>query len=207
MGAEQLPRGESYGQDAALSPVDRLGVWLSGVAVRRHAHFDGKRVADLGCGYEASFTRTILPSVTSALLVDVSLSGDLQTHSKVTVVEGDLAGVLPGILDESLDIVMCLSVLEHLDAPQEALDNIRRILAPGGVALINVPSWRGKRLLELSAFRLGLSPAQEMDDHKCYYDPRDLWPMLVRAGFRPSSIQCSRHKGGLNTFAACRVPA
>jgi hypothetical protein len=43
-----------------------------------------------------------------------------------------------------------------------------------------------------------------MDDHKAYYDPRDLWPLLVRAGFRPSDIRCFRHKFGLNTFAECR---
>ena len=73
--------------------------------------------------------------------------------------------------------------------------------------LLNVPTWRGKRALELSAFRLGLSPAEEMDDHKWYFDPRDLWLMLVRAGFRPSEIRCHRHKFGLNTFAACRVSA
>jgi len=70
---------------------------------------------------------------------------------------------------------------------------------------VNVPSWRGKRFLELSAYRLGLSPAEEIDDHKAYYDPRDLWPLLVRAGFRPSEIRCFRHKFGLNTFAVCRA--
>ena len=45
-----------------------------------------------------------------------------------------------------------------------------------------------------------------MNDHKTYYDPRDLWPMLVQAGFRPQDIKVHRHKFGLNTFAACRVP-
>jgi len=73
-----------------------------------------------------------------------------------------------------------------------------------GLAVVNVPSWRGKRFLEFSAFRLGTSPADEMQDHKAYYDPRDLWPILVRAGFAPRDIQCLRHKFGLNTFAACR---
>jgi hypothetical protein len=72
------------------------------------------------------------------------------------------------------------------------------------MALVNVPSWRGKRYLEFSAFRLGMSPADEMQDHKAYYDPRDLWPLLVRAGFSPRDIRCVRHKFGLNTFAACR---
>ena len=44
-----------------------------------------------------------------------------------------------------------------------------------------------------------------MDDHKRYYDPRDLWPLLVEAGFAPHAIRCRRHKFGLNTFAVCRV--
>ena len=52
----------------------------------------------------------------------------------------------------------------------------------------------------MSAFRLGTSPALEMDDHKMYYDARDLWPLLVRAGFKPSGIQLSYHKFGLNLF-------
>ena len=46
---------------------------------------------------------------------------------------------------------------------------------------VNVPSWWGKTALEFSAFRLGLSPAEEMNDHRRYYDPRDLWPKLVEA--------------------------
>jgi SAM-dependent methyltransferase len=97
-------------------------------------------------------------------------------------------------------------VLEHLWEPQEALGHFHRILAPGGVAILNVPSWLGKPFLELAAFRLGVSPRDEMNDHKSYYDPKDLWPMLVRAGFRPSLIRCHRHKFGLNTSAICRVP-
>jgi hypothetical protein len=86
------------------------------------------------------------------------------------------------------------------------LESIVRILAPGGQCLINVPSWKGKRYLELAAFQLKVSPASEMDDHKMYYDERDLWPLLVRAGFPPSQIRCFSHKFGLNTFAVCARP-
>src|SRR5205814_7419338 len=95
----------------------------------------------------------------------------------------------------------------HLWEPEALLRECWRIMAPGGTLLLNVPSWRGKRFLETSAFRLGLSPVEEMQDHKMYYDPRDLWPLLVRAGFKPRDIRCFRHKLGLNTFAACRKPA
>ena len=85
------------------------------------------------------------------------------------------------------------------DAPS-ALEGVGRLLRPGGVLLVNVPTWRGKRFLEFSAFRLGLSPKVEMDDHRMYYDKRDLWPLLVRAGFQPSRIRLFYHKFGLNLF-------
>jgi hypothetical protein len=44
----------------------------------------------------------------------------------------------------------------------------------------------------------------EMDDHKMYYDKRDLWPLLVRAGFKPSQIKLHYRKFGLNLFAVAR---
>lgn len=204
--ADAPPRTGAYGQHRAPTPVDRLGVWLSGVAVRRHASFEDVRFGDFGCGFDATFARTQLAAVRSALLVDVALAGDLKAHPKVNAIEGSLPDVLPTIEPASLDVVLCLSVLEHLWKPRRALGELRRVTAPGGIVLINVPSWRGKTALEFAAFRLGLSPAEEMDDHKRYYDPRDLWPLLVRAGFMPSHIRCHRHKLGLNTFAVCRVP-
>jgi SAM-dependent methyltransferase len=199
-------RSEAYGQGSAPSWVDRFGVWLSIRAVRRLTTFHDLRVADFGCGYEATLARSIIPRVRHLLLVDVQLADDLKDLPKVLATEGVIESVLPTIPSQSLDVAMCLSVLEHLEHPQEMLDGLHRVLAPGGLALINVPSWRGKWWLEMSAFRLGLSPASEMNDHKRYYDPRDLWPMLVRAGFGPDKISCRRHKFGLNTFAACRTP-
>jgi SAM-dependent methyltransferase len=202
--ATHQPRDWAYGQNRAPTLVDRFGVWLGARAVRRSARFAGIRFADLGCGYQAAFARTQLDAAASAVLVDVALADDLKRHPKVTAIEGALPEVLPQLDDQSFDVVLCVSVLEHLWDPEEALGHIHRILAPGGVAVLNVPSWRGKRFLELSAFRFGTSPAEEMDDHKAYYDPRDLWPLLVRAGFRPSQIRCRRHKFGLNTSAVCR---
>jgi SAM-dependent methyltransferase len=205
--AEVPDRSGSYGQHRPPSLVDRIGVRLSGVAVLRHADLEGARVGDFGCGFDASFTRSQLDVVRTALLVDLAVAPDLAAHPKVSVLEGSLPDALPLVPSASLDVTLCLSVLEHLWDPQDALRELRRVTAPGGVVLVNVPSWLGKRALELSAFRLGLSPAEEMDDHKWYFDPRDLWPLLVRAGFKPSGIRCTRHKLGLNTFATCRVPA
>jgi SAM-dependent methyltransferase len=204
--ADSSRRVGSYEEHRAHTRVDRFGIWLSARALNRHVpSFAGKSVGDFGCGYEARFVRSVLDEVERAVLVDVALAPDLKANERITAIEGALPDAVRDLDDASLDVVLCISVLEHLWEPLETLVELRRIVAPGGVCLLNVPSWRGKRFLELSAFRLGLSPAEEMDDHKAYYDPRDLWPLLVRAGFLPHNIECRRHKFGLNTFAACRV--
>ena len=199
-------RTQSYLQDSRGTVVDRFGVWLSARQIRRAVPtFAGKRVGDFGCGFAASFSRTIVGEVAGLTLVDVALADDLKADTRIRAIEGQLPGALAALPAASLDVVMIVSVLEHVTDPAGLLREVRRLLAPGGVALVNVPSWRGKRYLELATFRLHLGAACEVDDHKMYYDVRDLWPMLVAAGFRPSHIDCFSHKFGLNTFAVCKA--
>ncbi len=182
-------RTKSYGEGYQPTLVDRFGVWLSARQIHRYVpDFRGKRIGDFG------------------FLADVSIATELRNHPKVRGLTGPIPEVLSEIESQSLDVILCISVLEHLWEPSRAIAEFHRILAPGGVCLLNVPSWRGKWFLEYSAFRLGFSPAEEMNDHKCYYDVKDFWPLLVRAGFRPSDIRCFSHKFGLNTFAVCRSP-
>ncbi len=198
-------RAKSFGQDYNPTLVDRFGVWLSSRQIRRHVpDFQGKHIGDFGCGYHAAMARTVLADCSSVTLADVSLAPDLIAHPKVKALQGPLPEVLSVLSSSSLDVILCISVLEHLWEPLPALQEFHRLLAPGGVCLLNVPSWRGKWFLETSAFRLGLSPADEMNDHKNYYDVKDFWPLVVRAGFTPSAITCFSHKFGLNTFAVCR---
>ncbi len=200
-------RTKSFGEGYSPTLIDRFGVWLSARQVHRQVpDFRGLRIGDFGCGYHAAFVRTVLDQVASAALADVSVSLDLEAHSKVTAYRGAMPSVLSKIPSGTLDVVLCISVLEHLWEPVEAIREFRRMLTPGGVCVLNVPSWRGKRCLEYSAFKLKLSPADEMNDHKAYYDVRDLWPLLVRGGFLPADIRCFGHKFGLNTLAVCRVP-
>jgi SAM-dependent methyltransferase len=203
---DEAIRRRAYGQDRLPTVVDSFGVWLSGRRIHRYVpQWSGKRIGDFGCGYEAKFVQSVLDEVATAVVVDVALASHLKEHAKVRAVEGALPEAIDHVEDSSLDVVLCISTLEHLWEPVAALRGFCRVLAPSGLALLNVPTWQGKRYLELSAFRLGLSPPEEMDDHKAYYDPRDLWPLLVRAGFKPHNIRCFRHKFGLNTFAVCRI--
>jgi SAM-dependent methyltransferase len=197
-------RVHAYGETFRFTAVDRLGIWLSVRQVLRWAGDPrGKTIGDFGAGYRARTTTALLDRVALAYVADVSLAPEVLSNPKVRAIQGSLPGSLERIPEASVDLVLCVSVLEHVTDAPGLLREIHRVLKPGGRALINVPSWRGKWFLEFSAFKLGLSPASEMDDHKMYYDTKDLWPLLVSAGFRPSHIKCFAHKFGLNTFAVC----
>ena len=193
---------ESYGQHG-LTLVDRLGVWLSKRAIERHLrNRQDLEVLELGCGFRATHLVALEPKLKRGIGVDFQIAPELQTRNKFTFHQGLIEEILPKLGDECVDVVMLMSVLEHLREPQFVVQSAWRLLRPSGLLLVNVPTWIGKGFLEFSAFRLGLSPKVEIDDHKMYYDKRDLWPMLVRGGFKPSQIRLQYHKFGLNLFAA-----
>ena len=71
-------RTEAFAQSYDPSLTDRFGVWLSALQIRRWVpSFAGKRVADVGCGFHASFARTILDRAESVTLVDVALASGI----------------------------------------------------------------------------------------------------------------------------------
>jgi SAM-dependent methyltransferase len=193
---------ESYGE-RGLSLTDRMGVWLSQRTIRRHLpKRNDLEVLELGCGYRATQLIALRPRLSRGIGVDFRIAPDLLELERFTFHQGTIEETLPKVANESVDVVMLISVLEHLSEPEVALQSAWQLLRPSGLLLVNVPTWLGKRFLEFSAFRLGFSPKVEMDDHKMYYGKRDLWPLLVRAGFKPSRIRLRYHKFGLNLFAA-----
>jgi SAM-dependent methyltransferase len=195
---------ESYGQ-RGLTLTDRLGVWLSQRAIRRYLpRRNDLQVLELGCGYRATQLIALKSKLKHGAGVDFRIAPELHALERFTFHEGTIEETLPKLESETVDVVMLISVLEHLADPHFAVQSAWRLLKPSGLLLLNVPTWLGKRFLEFSAFRLGLSPKVEMDDHKMYYGQRDLWPILVQSGFKPSQIRLAYHKFGLNLFAAAR---
>jgi SAM-dependent methyltransferase len=195
---------QSFGQDR-LTLVDRFGVWLSQRAIRRHLPSrDDLEVLELGCGYRATQLIALEPKLKRGIGVDFQVAPELQTLEKFTFHQATIEQTLPKLESETVDVVMLISVLEHLAEPQFVIQSAWRLLRRSGLLLVNVPTWNGKQFLELSAFRLGFSPKVEIDDHKMYYGKRDLWPMLVSAGFKPSQIRLEYHKFGLNLFAVAK---
>jgi SAM-dependent methyltransferase len=197
-----LDRKTSFGFHD-LKPLERLGVWMSHRAVARIVgKYQSPRLLDLGSGYQCRLLKYFRRQLGPSTAVDLQLD---QTEQKdLTLIESRIEDAWPQLPAEAFDMVTAINVLEHVWEPGRFLIEAARRLKPGGTLIVNVPTWLGKTAHELQAFRLGLSSAIEIDDHKWYFDKRDLWPLLVQAGFKPSRILLRYHKFHLNLFAAAR---
>jgi SAM-dependent methyltransferase len=96
------------------------------------AHFRG-RLADVGCG-----TKPYAGMVKSLVREHVGIDHAASFHDASNV---DLFGTAYAIpaADASFDCAMCTAVLEHLEEPEQAVRECRRVLKPGGVAVYTVP--------------------------------------------------------------------
>ena len=97
----------------------------------------GHRVLDLGCGRGVLLDRLATSFRTQGFGVDVSRgtlkklrSESLYPH-RVACSEGEH---LP-FLASSFDIAVSMDVLEHVQAPERVLDEMLRVLKPGGIVL------------------------------------------------------------------------
>lgn len=81
--------------------------------------------------------------------------------------------------DGHFDVVNASQVFEHLTHPLPELAEIRRVLKPGGVFLIDVPNYHTLPiLLGVDDFMLNAPP-----QHVAFYTPRTLRKLLAAGGF------------------------
>jgi len=98
-----------------------------------HLVIEGKRVLDLGCGL-GGYSLALQEHGAKVVSVDLS---PLETLGKVQMFCGD-AQALP--LDaNSMDWVICASLIEHVSSQANLLWEIQRVLRVGGLAYLSFP--------------------------------------------------------------------
>lgn len=100
---------------------------------------DGSTVLDLGGGRRCVYAHA-LPEGRNIRIVAVDLSAE-ELAMNETVDETRVADVseeLP-FPDASVDLILSRALLEHVDGVPAAIENMQRVLKPGGVALHLIP--------------------------------------------------------------------
>ena len=151
------PRPKSHDEMVASHAVGHRSVNLSGFAsiekyvlslfhrlpyVRALPLARGRRVLDLGCnnGYGSQMLSFVAASVAGC---DVSERLIAQANALVTPRPIDFRvadGADLPFADDAFDLIICAQVIEHVVARDRLLAEMRRVLAPGGVAVLTTPN-------------------------------------------------------------------
>ena len=159
----------------------------------------GSKVLDLGCGFNGKLLKKIEEKISLGVGIDISVNSQNKS-SKIKLIAHDLNYPLP-FSENEFDVVTSLANLEHLESPQKSLEEIYRVLKPGGILLLTTPSTYGKPVLEFLAF-FGVVSKQEIQDHKNYFTKNILKRYCKEIGF--SSCKHKYFQMGMNNFLTAR---
>jgi len=93
----------------------------------------------------------------------------------------------------SFDAVVSFDVLEHLEEPNKALDEVRRVLKAGGLFHLYVPCEGDVYTIYGIFKRLGIIPKRKYAGHIQQYEQASLRNLLEEKGFRVQRIRFSSH--------------
>jgi SAM-dependent methyltransferase len=151
----------------------------------------GEPWLDVGCGDGGTAGVWLSGRGCAYVGADVSATAVQQARSRgldARVI--DDAAELP-FGDDTFAGVLAVELLEHLFEPQQAAEEFRRVLRPGGLLFVSLPNvayWRRRlELLLIGRFDpLGDDRSIEepwRDPHIRFFTPKTLHRMLTRAGF------------------------
>ncbi|SEQ94843.1 class I SAM-dependent methyltransferase [Natrinema salaciae] len=150
----------------------------------------GMRVLDVGCGEGRHVHAAALENVAEVVGLDLERSNltaareDYETYIAgetdvpVTFLSGD-ALRLP-FADGAFDVVCCTEVLEHLPDYESAIDELRRVCAPGGTLAVSVPRAGPERV----CWALSDDYHEVEGGHVRIFDREELRAAIERRGFR-----------------------
>jgi SAM-dependent methyltransferase len=160
--------------DGAAAGSSRPETSLSGAGVSSPSHLP-RRILDIGCGTGATISHLRKYGCVQGVDVSPLALRFCRERGEDRVVCAS-ATELP-FADNSFELITALDVVEHLDDDRRGLNEIQRVLVPGGTAIIFVP-----------AFQSLWGPNDVQSGHKRRYRESELNRVVSDSGLTISTI-------------------
>ncbi len=171
------PVGNYFDKQATRHPLERLVVRRFDAAVEtRLRGLAAGRILDLGCG-EGNVTRVIRRLNPRSFVVACDVSPAVLAANAAADARAVTSLPTTCFADASFDLVVMLEVLEHVDDPDAALDEVRRV--GGSEAVISVPHEPVWRALNMARGRY-LSDFGNTPGHVNHFTPWSFARILRR---------------------------
>ncbi len=197
---------------ADAEPMDETLPEFVADRLRRLAEQGPRAVLDLGAGdgrYLDLFASLLPPGATLAGC-EISLRRARRIHAKGFRVVVAQSEALP-FRNAAFDLVSFMEVIEHTQAPGRSLDEVRRVLRPGGQLAMTTPNYPMKRLFDVWAAWRQRSLARLRDD-PTHISPlsagrleRLLLPRFKRVDLEGTAIPGQGHLRWLGTVRRSRL--
>jgi ubiquinone/menaquinone biosynthesis C-methylase UbiE len=149
---------------------------------------EGNLLLEIGCA-EGFMTSELAGKVPHVIASDISLSYLRRAKARASCARFARLDIhnIP-FDDDTFDCIVCAEVLEHTLSPFKALNEMHRVLRPGGSLVISVPNGMTLPRVFIHVFRRKKSMLSYTNAHLNFYDTGSLLQILEIAGFTPKLI-------------------
>ncbi len=151
------------------------------------------KLLDIGAGFGRTFLYMKAAGIAErfelhGIDIDPLRKDDVYAGNPWQITQADAQAPLP-YADNSLDVMVCEQLLEHLRHPQKVLDSAQRMLKPGGLFIVGVPIFPEPiaKLRRWWVGRFGLRGSDHIQTYSLRSIRRDLQDQFVELearGFR-----------------------
>jgi len=165
----------------ARGKTNLIARWGFGIIRRRRTpSAQGVRLLDVGCS-NGAYLAAMREKGWDVEGVEFNRDAvDYARNSRqLKVTHGDVEQVLGQLAGNNFDVVTMWHVLEHAFDPAAALQQIRRVLKPGGIVMLEVPNYASPLASLFKSYWFPL----DIPRHLYQFTPSTLKTMLAKAGF------------------------
>ena len=141
-------------------------------------------VLDVGCG-RGDNLKALSSRIKKGVGVDLFDASFSQKNLKF--IKADFDNEKLPIEPKSIDRIIFLAVLEHLNNPEKVTSEFYRALKPGGLVILTTPSPYAKPILETLA-KLQILNKDEILDHKHYFSKSEIYNLFTRYKFKQEKL-------------------